>query len=240
MKRFLGILFLLIIAAAGVTVFFFPGIPYYYKCTHDLKSTENILTDIPSDLPPIEGGTSEYSSLGLKLTAWKDMEAQRTDDKNQALWENKDRTHVVSIYTENIGGNFDFLDRTGISHEDLDRYCKKIKKSTPDGNLEFVRLIASLTMDDFDIHDFSNAATFYKMMKIKNDMYISDDYPVRIYTVDGVGYRGFLLIAQAPDESLSVINIYPEKDKHVRYVVGTSVNSWDEVKSIADSIKLTE
>lgn len=240
MKKFLGILFFLIIAAAGATAIFFPGIPYYYKCTHELKYKENILADIPSDLPPIEGGTSEYSSLGLKLSAWKDMEAQRTDDKNQVLWENKDRTHIVSIYTETLGSNQDFLDRTGISHEDLDRYCKKIKKTTPDGALEFVRLIASLTMDDFDIHDFSNAATFYKMMKIKNDMYISEDYPVKIYTVDGVGYRGFLLIAQSSSNSLSVINIYPEKDKHIRYVVGTSVTGWDEVKAIADSIKLTE
>ena len=53
MKKFFGILFLLIIAAAGVCAYFFPGIPYKYKCTHELQLTDSIWETIPDDLPPL-------------------------------------------------------------------------------------------------------------------------------------------------------------------------------------------
>ena len=47
MKKFLGILFLLIIVAAGVCAYFFPGIPYKYKCTHELELTDSIWETFP-------------------------------------------------------------------------------------------------------------------------------------------------------------------------------------------------
>lgn len=240
MKKFLGILFLLIVIAIGVAAYFFPGIPYYYKCTHEFKLMDSIISDLPTDLPPVSDEPADYSALGIKLTAWEDMEPVRTDDKNSSIWENEDRSHFISVYAESLGSNYDFLDRTGISHEDLDRYCKKMEKTTPETLPEFVKLVCSLTMEDFDIHDSKNAKTFYRMMDIKNKEYIDDIHQINFYTADGVGYRGYLKTANAPAGDYALINIYPDKDKQKRYIIEMSVTDWNEVKAVTESIKLTE
>lgn len=241
MKKFLGILFLLIVIAVGVTAYFFPGIPYYYKCTHDLELRDNITHELPADLAPLPDDFADYANLGIRMTAWGDMEAQHTGDKNQALWENKDKSHSISIYAETLSENYDFLDRTGISHEALDRYCKAVKKTTPETGYEFVKLVGSITMDDFDIHDMKNSKTFYKMMSIKNDLYMGEEHPVDLYIVDGVGYHGYMVTAEAPENHKeAIINIYPDKSKRKRYVIDLSFTDRDEILSIAGNIKLTE
>lgn len=240
MKKFLGILFLLIVIAVGVCVFFFPGIPYYYKCTHEFGLLENIVSELPAG-SVLPDDYADYSNLGVRVTAWGDMEAQRTDDKNQGVWKNRNGSHIISVYVDNLGDNYDFLDRTGISHEALDRYCKAVKKSTPETQYDFVKLICSITMNDFDIHDSKNAKTFYKMMSQKNDLYIDEDHPVDLYIVDGVGYHGYMVIAETPENyTEAIINIYPEKNKHKRYIIDLSFTDRDEILSIAEHIKLTE
>lgn len=241
MKKFLGILFLLIVIAIGVGAYFFPGLPYYYKCTHDLEFRESLTHELPIASPDVPENSADYANPGIRLTAWGDMEAQRTNDKNQALWENKDGSHTVSIYAETLGDNYDFLDRTNISHESLDRYCKAVKKTTPETNYEFVKLVCSLTMDDFDIHDLKNAKTFSKMMSIKNENFVRGNTPLAHYIVDGVGYHGFMLISEdAESGKEAVINVYPEKNKHKRYIIILSFTDKDEILSIAGKIKLTE
>ena len=84
MKKFLGILFLLIVIAIGVAAYFFPGIPYYYKCTHEFELLENTVSELPAG-SVLPDDYADYSNLGVRVTAWGDMEAQRTDDKNQGL-----------------------------------------------------------------------------------------------------------------------------------------------------------
>lgn len=240
MKKFLGILFLLIVIAVGVCVFFFPGIPYYYKCTHEFGLLENTVSELPAG-SVLPDDYADYSNLGVRVTAWGDMEAQRTDDKNQGLWENKDGSHVISVYAENLGDNYDFLDRTGISHEALDRYCKAVKKATPETPYDFMKLVGSVTMEDFDIHDSKNAKTFYRIMSMKNDLYTGEDHPVELYSVDGVGYHGYMVIAEAPENHTeTIINIYPEKNKHRRYIISLSFTDRDDILAIAEHIKLTE
>jgi len=244
MKKFLGILFLLILIAAGVCAYFFPGIPYYYKCTHDLEFTENIWEEAPKDLPALTDGYGEYSTDEVRVTAWNDMEAQRSSSKDQIIWENVDNGHFISIYTEQISESSDFLDMTGITHSALDAYCKDAEKTTPENNYEFVKLVASITMKDFDIHSYKNSKTFYKIMKIKSEeFYTGENFPIKFYPVDGVGYRGYLLSGVDPDgdhgyKNYAIINVYPEKDKHTRYIITLSVTDWNEVLAIAESIKL--
>ena len=239
MKRFLGILFLLVIVAAGVCAYFFPGIPYKYKCTHDIELTDSIWENAPEDTLALPADNADYSSFGLKITAWGDMKPQRTDDKNSVIWKNGDESHLVSISTERLNDNDDFLDRTGISHEALEQYCKAAEKTTPENRYEFMKLVASLTMDDFDIHSFKNSKTFYRLMKIKNEMYLGEDFPARLYCVDGVGYRGFLYTVAGSEDNSALINIYPERDKHTRYMLEISVPDWNEAIAVARSIKLT-
>ena len=241
MKKFLGILFLLIVIAVGVCVFFFPGIPYYYKCTHEFELLENTVSELPAG-SVLPDDYADYSNLGVRVTAWGDMEAQRTDDKNQGLWENKDGSHFISVYAENLGDNYDFLDRTGISHEALDRYCKAVEKTTPEFPYDFVKLVASITMEDFDIHDSKNAKTFYKMMGLKNDEFCHGaDCSADLYIVDGVGYHGYMrTLESASGENDAVINIYPEKNKHRRYIISLSFTDRDDILAIAESVKLTE
>lgn len=245
MKKFLGILFLLILIAAGVCAYFFPGIPYYYKCTHELEMTDNIWEDIPKDLPKLSEGYADFSTMGIRITAWNDMEAQRTNDENNVTWANKDESHYVTVYSERINENDDFLDMTGISHDDLAAYCKSAEKTVPETKYEFVKLMASITMNDFDIHSYKNSKTFYRIMKLKSeDLYFGKEFPVKFYPVDGVGYRGYLVSAVGPDgnhgyENYTIINIYPEKDKHTRYIIDISVTDWNEVLAIANNIKLT-
>ena len=235
MKKFMGILFLLIIAAAGVCAYFFPGIPYYYKCTHDIDLRESIWEDAPEGVE-LPAERADYSSFGVRLDAWSDMKPERTDDKNSVMWANADKSHLVFISAERLSDNDDFLDRTGISHEALDRYCKAVEKTTPENRYEFMKLVASLTMDDFDIHNFKNSKTFYLLMKIKNEMYLGEEFPAKLYCIDGVGFRGFLYTSTGLEDEFALINIYPERDKHMLEI---SAENWDEAIAAAKSIKLT-
>ena len=245
MKKILGILFLLIIIAAGVCAYFFPGIPYYYKCTHEFEVRDSIWEELPKDLPELSEGYADFSTLGVRITAWNDMEAQRTPDDNTVTWANEDESHVITVYQERVNESSDFLDMTGIDHDDLDAYCKDAEKTTPESKYEFVKLMASLTMDDFDIHNYKNSKTFYKIMKQKNDAPFTDrNNPVKFYPVDGVGYRGDLVkdIAVEPETASGnylIINIYPEKDKKTRYIISVRLGDLNESLAIAESIKLT-
>lgn len=240
MKKFFGILFLLVIAAICICAYFFPGLPYYYKCRHDFITTESIWQDIPKDLPSLKEGYDTYSTHGIRITAWENMEPVRTDEKNSVMWGNKDTNLFVSVYTDTLGENYDFLDMTGIDHKDLEAYCKEMHKTPPENKCEFLRLAAMLTMDDFDVHSMKNAKTFYKIMSCKNEIISESSNTVRFYPVDGIGYRGFLLTTDTPEGQVSAINIYPENDKHHRYIIATSVTDWNEVIAIAESIQLTE
>ncbi len=240
MKKILGILFLLIVIAIGICAYFFPGIPYRYKCTHEFKLLDSIYSEVPADLAPLPADYADYSNLGIRITAWNDMEAVRTEDKNEALWENEDKSHTIHVKTETLGDNYDFLDRTGITHEALNSYCKKVGKTPPETNHEFVRLIMSLTMEDFDIHDMKNAKTFYKLMSLKNEEFMGLNCPVRYYSADGVGYKGYMKTVEMPSEKTAVINIYPDKNNHRHYTIELSVTDWNEILAISESIKLTE
>lgn len=238
MKKVLGIIILLVIVASGVCAYFFPGIPYYYKCTHELY-TENIWKNLPDDLPKLTEGYTDFSTGEVRITAWDDMEAERSETNDTVSWANEDETHFVSITAEALNESEDFLDRTGIPHEDLDQYCKAVKKTPPENIYELMKLMAGLTMEDFDIHNFRNSKTFYKLMKLKNEVYAGEEFPTYFYPIDGVGYRGYLVAATGPEEDLSIINIYPEKDRHKRYIIAISVTDWNEVIAAAKSIKLT-
>ena len=239
MKKFIGILFLLIIVAAGVCAYFFPGIPYKYKCTHELQLTDSIWETIPDDLPPLPEDYADYSNFGLKITAWDDMKPIRTDDKSEAKWQNDDDTHYIVINEMNISESDDFLDRTGISHEALDKYCKAVEKTTPESEYEFTKLVMSLNMEDFDIHNFKNSKTFYLMMKEKNEAYFGENNPKIYYSVDGVGFRGCLHIESVSGYNASYIDIYPERDKKTKYRISIKVTDTNEILAIANSIKLT-
>ena len=75
------------------------------------------------------------------------------------------------------------------------------------------------------------------------EFYTGKDFPIKFYPVDGVGYRGYLLSGVDPDgdhgyKNYAIINVYPEKDKHTRYIITLSVTDWNEVLAIAESIKL--
>lgn len=238
MKKILGIIIILVIASAGACAYFFPGIPYYYKCTHELY-TESIWKNIPDELPELKTGFTDFSTGEVRMTAWDDMEAQRSGTNDTVSWANEDETHFISITSEVRSENEDFLDRTGITHEDLDKYCKAAEKTTPENTYELVKLMAGLTMDDFDIHNFRNSKTFYKLMKLKNELYTGEELPTALYPIDGVGYRGYLAASTGPEEDLSLINIYPERDRHKRYIIAISVTDWNEVIAAAKSIKLT-
>lgn len=241
MKKFLGILVLLIIVAAGVCAYLFPGTPYYYKCTHELELTENIWEGTPTDIKPLPEDYKNYDGFGVRITAWGDMKLRPTGDEKSSVWSNEDNSHLICITQERISENEDFLDMTGINHDDLNAYCMDTEKTTPENKYEFVKLMASLTMDDFDIHNYKNSKTFYKIMKKKNEDFCDDaGKPLRLCPVDGVGFRGFLMTAKSPDKNAhAVINIYPEKDKRTRYIIDLSVTSPDEVIAVAESIKLT-
>ena len=239
MKRFLGILFLLVIAAAVVCAYFFPGIPYKYKCTNELQTTYSLWNDTPENLQPISGDTADYSNFGLKLTAWDDMKPVRTDSKDSAMWQNGDEIHRIKITEEHLSESEDFLDRTGISHEALDKYCRAVEKTTPESEYEFTKLVMSLNMEDFDIHNFKNSKTFYLLMKCKNESYIDEGNPIRYYSVDGVGFRGYLITSQTPDGYMANINLYPERDKRTKYLLKISAEDFNEMFTIANSIKLT-
>ena len=239
MKKVLGILFLLVIVAAGVCAYFFPGIPYKYKCTHELELTDSIWENTPDNLPPLSGEYTDYASFGLRLTAWDDLKPVRTDDKSEAKFQNDDGSHYISINEVNIGENEDFLDRTGISPEALDRYCKAVEKTTPENGYEFTKLKMSLTMEDFDIHDFKNSKTFYLLMKEKNNAYFGENNPKKYYAVDGVGFRGCLHVERVSDHNAAYIDIYPERDKKKKYRLGILVTDINEMLAVANSIKLT-
>lgn len=239
MKKFLGILFLLVIIAAGVCAYIFPGTPYYYKCTHELHITDNIWEKVPDDLPKLNDGYADFSSMGIRITAWNDMETVNTSSKDNVTWQNDNGSHCVNLMMEHQSENDDFLDRTGITPEDLDQYCKKAEKTTPENKYEFVKLFASITMDDFDIHNFKNSKTFYKLMLCKDDLYSTGEAPAKIYPVDGVGFRGYLITDQTDGKKNAVINIYPEKEKKTRYIIDLSVTDQEDVVAVAESIKLT-
>ena len=83
MKKFLGILFLLIIAAFGACAYFFPGLPYYYKTKHEFRETGSIWYELPDKLPELSSDSYDlYSALGLRITAWKGMEPVHTEEKD--------------------------------------------------------------------------------------------------------------------------------------------------------------
>ena len=103
-----------------------------------------------------------------------------------------------------------------------------------------MRLAATLTMKDIDIHSSRNAKTFYKIMNCKNDLIFEDVSSAKFYPVEGVGFRGFLQTNDASDGQYAFINIYPERDKKHRYILSMSVTDWDEVIAMAESIQLTE
>ncbi|MCR5600431.1 MAG: hypothetical protein K6G33_06815 [Ruminococcus sp.] len=240
MKKFLGILFLLVIIAAGVCAYVFPGTPYYYKCTHELDLTDNIWENAPTTPEKLPDDYENYSGFDLRITAWGDMRSERTNNKEQLTWKNDDGSHTLSIFSEKLNENSDFLDRTGITKEALEKYCKTAEKTTPENAYEFIKLVTSLTMDDFDIHNFKNAKTFYQLMKLKEEYYMGDGYPARFYAVDGVGFRGFLITAKSPDNNnYAMVNIYPEKDKRTCYHIDLSVTDQEDVVAVAESIKLT-
>lgn len=241
MKKFLGILFLLIVAAFGVCAYFFPGLPYYYKTKHEFRETGSIWYELPDKLPELSSDSYDlYSSLGLRITAWKDMEPVHTEEKDAVMWGSKDTNLFVSVCQDTLGENYDFLDMTGIDPEDLENYCKKAQRSTPQNKGEFVRLAAMLTMDDIDLHSSRNAKTFYKIMNCKNDLISEDASSVKFYPAEGVGFLGFIQTNDTPDGQYAFINIYPERDKKHRYILSMSVTDWDEVIAIAQSIQLTE
>ena len=164
MKKFLGILFLLIIVAAGVCAYLFPGIPYKYKCTNELQTTDSLWENAPEQLTPLSCDTADYSNFDLRMTAWDDMKPARTDSKDSAMWQNGDEIHRIKITEEHLSESEDFLDRTGISHEALDKYCRAVEKTTPESEYEFTKLVMSLNMEDLDIHNFKNSKTFYQLM----------------------------------------------------------------------------
>lgn len=240
MKKFFGILFLLIIVSVGAAAYFFPGTPWYYKVKHEFALTDSIWETYPEGLPELPKDYEVYSDLGLRITAWNGMKPEIEEDKDSAEWHSDDKSRFVYIHRETLSDSYDFLDNTGITTEALERFCKEAEKTTPENIGELMRLIAMLTMDDFDIHDSKNAKTFYKLMDIKNESYLGEGYPVRYYPADGVGYRGILVTAQAPDGKYANISIYPEKDKHHRYLLELSVTDWDEILKITESIQLTE
>ncbi len=103
------------------------------------------------------------------------------------------------------------------------------------------RWIVVCNFRQFDIHDMKNAKTFSKMMSIKNENFVRGNTPLEHYIVDGVGYHGFMLISEdAESGKEAVINVYPEKNKHKRYIIILSFTDKDEILSIAGKIKLTE
>lgn len=240
MKKFFGILFLLLIVSAGAAAYFFPGIPWYYKVKHEFALTDSIWEAYPEELSGLPEDYEVYSDLGLRITAWNDMKPVIEEDNDSAMWHNDDESHFVYIHRETLSDSYDFLDNTGITPEALERFCKEAEKTTPENTCELMRLTAMLTMDDFDIHDSKNAKTFHKLMRIKNESYLGEGYPVKYYPADGVGYRGILMTADAPDGKYANIIIYPEKDKHHRYLLELSVTDWDEILEITESIQLTE
>ena len=240
MKKILGILFFVIIAALGVCAYFFPGLPYYFKTKQEFSETGSIWYDIPQNLPELSKGYDLYSSLGVRITAWEGMEPVRTDEKDSVMWGSKDTNLFVSVCVNTLGENDDFLDMTGIDPEDLENYCLKKHKTPPDNKCEFVRLATTLTMNDIDIHSSRNAKTFYKIMNCKNDMLRQNFNSMKFYPVEGVGFQGFLQTTDAPEGKYAFINIYPEKDKKHFYILSMSVTDWDEVIAIAESIQLTE
>ncbi len=241
MKKILGILFFLIIAAIGVCAYFFPGLPYYFKIRHEFSETGSIWYHVPEKLPELGSDSYDlYSSLGVRLTAWEGMEPVHTEEKDTVMWGSKDTKLFVSICQETLGENSDFLDMTGIDPEDLDTYCKKAQKTTPGNKCEFVRLAAMLTMDDFDIHSAQNAKTFYKIMTCKNDLINGEPGSLRFYPAEGVGFQGFLQTIDNSEGKYAFINIYPERDKKHFYILSMTVTDWDEVIAIAESIQLTE
>ena len=239
MKKFLGIFILLIFIAAGVCAYIFPGTPYYYKCTHDFEITDSIWNDIPNDLPKLSDDYADFSTLGIRITAWNDMEVRHTNDEKNVIWANEDNSHMVCVNQERINENEDFLDMTGINHNDLAAYCKSAEKTTPESEYEFTKLTASLTIKDFDIHNYKNSKTFYKIMKKKNEDFCNDSgTPLVFYPVDGVGYRGYLRTSKIADDNEAIITIFPEKDKRTRYTIAFSLGNINEALSIAESIKL--
>ena len=239
MKKFLGILFLLVIIAAGVCAYIFPGTPYYYKCTHELHLTENIWESTPTDVKPLPEDYENYDGFGIRITAWGDMKLRLTKDEKTAIWSNEDNSHLICIAQECISENEDFLDMTGLTHDDLNAYCIQTEKTTPESKYEFVKLMASLTMDDFDIHNYKNSKTFYKIMKKKNDDFCDDTgKPLRLCSVDGVGYRGYLRTSKIANDNEITISIFPENDKRTRYVIALNSSEWNEILAIANSIKL--
>ena len=133
----------------------------------------------------------------------------------------------------------DFLDRTGISHEALDKYCRAVEKTTPESEYEFTKLVMSLNMEDFDIHNFKNSKTFYQLMKCKNESYIDESDPARYNSVDGVGFRGYLNTIETPDGYTAHVFLYPEREKRTRYIIKISTENFGDIFTIADSIKLT-
>lgn len=238
-----GILFLFIIAAVGVCAYLFPGIPYYYKCTHALY-TDSIWEELPDDLQKLTEGYEKFSTDDVRITAWDDMETQLSVDKDTVMWQNEDETHYVTITCEALDESEDFSDRIGITHEALDKYCKAAEKTTPENIYEFMKLMASLTMDDFDIHNFRNSKTFYKIMKMKSDEIVcytdGSFFPLSFYPIDGAGYRGYLFIClEAPNDNYALVNIYPENDTHKRYIIALSITDLNEVIAVAESIELT-
>lgn len=241
-KKILVILFLLIITAVGVCACLFPGIPYYYKCTHGLY-TENIWEKLPDDLPELTGDYENFSIDDVHITAWDDMETQQIWNENTIEWQNGDETHYVTITSEALDESEDFSDITGVTYEAFDKYCKTVGKTTPENIYEFVKLMANLTMDDFNIHNFQNSKIFCKIMEMKSELVGYTDgilSTAKFYPVDGTGYHGYLLITlEVTGDNFALVNIYPENDTHKRYIIALSFTDLNEVIAVAESIELT-
>lgn len=236
MKKVLTALLLLIAAAAAVVFIFFPGLPWYIKVDREYSDIGASCAKIPADIPASSEEFEAYTGSGLMFSAWQGM-TEELSDKGGASWTASSGSSLTAV-SEVLPDGDGFLDNTGLSLKELESFCKSCKKSVPENEYEFDKLLLGISMQDFNIHDRKNSKIFYKLAGIKSSLDVAEG---QYYELDGVGFRGLLYVSEAPEGmSSGEIGIYPERDRRSRINISISAADRNELLLVAETIKLTE
>lgn len=167
------------LAVLGGTAFAFQGMAVRLAHWDEFKLIEhNEAADISQKTYDIPDDWQEYELKGIRFKAPSGLEYDENDGcytdilSSDENYRNGTTARNIGIFAETVNGNGDFmpladmdklLAEFDISADDLRSFCDWSGRAYPQDGIDFWLMGADLNMDDFNIHSYKNARTFFKI-----------------------------------------------------------------------------
>ena len=187
MKKIIAVIILLIAAAAGFA-FALQGYPWKSKIEKEYGGIHTVPTEEIDAMTSRPDGWSTYRASGIKFYA---PEGLKYDEANYCYYSDDNSLSITIAPDGSANSEYvdNFLAEMDITSKEMKHFCEKSDIDYPANLYDLFRIQTSLSEDNFNIHNYKAAHTFYKLM---GDSSMGNS---NIYFIKSSSYKGFIMHA---------------------------------------------